>query len=99
MQFDAKLALWLDVDFLQAVHAVCNNDYLLVLMDMRLPGMDGITATQEIRKAEQEGRTAAERPCTVIAMTADASPEFKEKVKLPAYHYLWTFLLTTLCVT
>lgn len=64
---------------LQAVHAVCNNDYLLVLMDMRLPGMDGITATQEIRKAEREGGTSSERPCTIVAMTADASPEFRHK--------------------
>jgi CheY-like chemotaxis protein len=61
------------------VHAVCNNDYLLVLMDMRLPGMDGITATQEIRKAEREGGTSSERPCTIVAMTADASPEFRHK--------------------
>ena len=58
---------------------MCNNDYLLVLMDMRLPGMDGITATQEIRKAEREGGTSSERPCTIVAMTADASPEFRHK--------------------
>lgn len=65
----------------KAVHAVCNNDYLLVLMDMRLPGMDGLTATQEIREAEREGRTASEKPCAIIAMTADASPEFRETVR------------------
>jgi len=64
---------------LQAVNAVSNNDYLLVLMDMRLPGMDGITATQEIRRVEREGRTCSEKPCTIIAMTADASSELREK--------------------
>jgi len=50
--------------------------YDMVLMDMRMPVMDGYAATQEIRRWEQkQGRT----PTPIIALTAHALKEDKQK--------------------
>lgn len=51
----------------QAVEAVESGDYELVLMDMRMPEMDGLSATRAIRAAE---RTTG-RHIIVIALTAN----------------------------
>jgi two-component system, sensor histidine kinase len=51
----------------QAVVAVAAGDYELVLMDMRMPEMDGLTATRAIRAAERESG----RHIVVIALTAN----------------------------
>jgi two-component system sensor histidine kinase/response regulator len=51
----------------QAVQAVATGDYELVLMDMRMPEMDGLAATRAIRDAE---RTTG-RHIVVIALTAN----------------------------
>jgi len=51
----------------QAVQAVATGDYELVLMDMRMPEMDGLAATRAIREAE---RTTG-RHVVVIALTAN----------------------------
>jgi PAS domain S-box-containing protein len=51
----------------QAVTAVAAGDYELVLMDMRMPEMDGLTATRAIRAAERESG----RHVVVIALTAN----------------------------
>lgn len=45
-----------------------------ILMDMRMPVMDGLTATREIRKLEREGGTHI----PIIALTANA---FEEDVR------------------
>jgi CheY-like chemotaxis protein len=55
-----------------ALDAVRNGAYDLVLMDVHMPGMDGLTATRAIRDWEQ----AEGRPRTpVVALTASAMAE------------------------
>ncbi|MBU1564392.1 MAG: response regulator [Proteobacteria bacterium] len=49
----------------------------LILMDIRMPVMDGITATKEIRKREVQGIL---RPQTILAITAHAFQEQKKKI-------------------
>lgn len=59
-----------------AVEKVTSGDYHLVLMDMEMPVMDGYTATQEIRKWEEEN----EKEVTpIIALTAHAFEEHHQK--------------------
>jgi CheY-like chemotaxis protein len=54
----------------EAVEAVCNRTYDLVLMDIQMPVLDGIGATVEIRK-----RVAAVARPTIIALTANATKQ------------------------
>ena len=51
----------------QAVEAVRNADFDLVLMDIQMPGMDGVEATRHIR-----GLAAPKNAVPVFAMTAHA---------------------------
>jgi signal transduction histidine kinase/CheY-like chemotaxis protein len=59
----------------EAVKALQNSSYDLVLMDCRMPEMDGYTATRRIR---EEGSGALNPRIPIIAMTANASKEDKE---------------------
>jgi PAS domain S-box-containing protein len=54
-------------DGLEAVAAVRRRDYDLILMDVRMPGLDGLSATREIRAFEGDGKRVP-----IIALTADA---------------------------
>lgn len=63
------------VNGLEAVEKVQANNYNLVLMDLRMPVMDGYAATSEIRKL---GGKYASLP--IIALSASVSTEVIEKV-------------------
>ncbi len=68
----ADVALTSVEDGAQALQAVRDGDYDLILMDMQMPVMDGLTATREIRLHEAAmglGRTP------VVMLTANALPE------------------------
>jgi signal transduction histidine kinase len=54
-----------------AVEKVLENSYDLILMDMQMPVMDGLSATKEIRKINTE--------VPIIAMTANAFREDAER--------------------
>ena len=56
-----------------AVDKVQQKDYDIVLMDMQMPIMDGVTATQEIRKLPGYEDLA------IVAMTANAMQQDKDK--------------------
>jgi two-component system, sensor histidine kinase len=55
----------------QAVEAYASQAFDLVLMDMQMPVMDGLTATRKIRQFEAAG-SAARAP--IIMLTANAMP-------------------------
>ncbi len=57
----------------QAITAVAKVRYDLVLMDVQMPEVDGITATQKIRT----GLPADHQP-TIFGLTAHASAEYRE---------------------
>ncbi len=57
----------------EAIDAVKQHEYDVILMDLRMPVMDGITATREIRKFNQV--------TPIIALTASASSELLDKIK------------------
>jgi CheY-like chemotaxis protein len=50
------------------------RDFQMVLVDLRMPGMDGITAIRLIRA---RGDDKAEVP--IIVVTADAAPDLREQ--------------------
>jgi two-component system sensor histidine kinase BarA len=57
----------------QAVEMCTKNEYDLIFMDIQMPNMDGLEATQHIR------RTALNLGTPIVAITAHAFPEEKER--------------------
>ena len=58
----------------RGVEEYFKNDYGLVLMDVQMPIMDGLTATREIRKREPAGKRVP-----IIALTASAMTDERER--------------------
>lgn len=54
--------------------AIDAEDFDMVLMDLRMPGMDGITAIKHIR-----ARPDAKAKLPVIVVTADTAPDLRER--------------------
>ena len=50
------------------------QDFEMVLVDLRMPGMDGITAIQHIR-----ARDDAKGRVPIIVVTADVAPDLRER--------------------
>ncbi len=59
----------------EAIAAIANKFYDLILMDIQMPEMDGLMATQHIRQQEKINQSA---PIAIIAMTANATYEDRE---------------------
>lgn len=70
---DAGFVVDIAEDGAIAVSKVRQADYDVVLMDMHMPVMDGVTATVEIRKLERCGHIP------IVAMTANAMLADKER--------------------
>ncbi|MBI9102927.1 MAG: response regulator [Spirochaetales bacterium] len=58
-----------------AVTKALANDYDLILMDLKMPLMDGIQATEAIREAEESRHTP------IIALTSYSYPEDQQKCR------------------
>jgi PAS domain S-box-containing protein len=68
---DGHQALKLEADAASGKKA----SYGLALIDVRMPGMDGLAVAREIRKRERERGTP---PLTLVALTANAFPEDRD---------------------
>jgi CheY-like chemotaxis protein len=58
----------------EAIESFSAENYDLILMDWRMPRLDGVTATQRIRQAELDRSQGGERRIPIIALTAHALP-------------------------
>jgi signal transduction histidine kinase/CheY-like chemotaxis protein/HPt (histidine-containing phosphotransfer) domain-containing protein len=64
------------LDGVEALSRLASAEFVLVLMDMEMPVMDGITATHQLR--DREAAQGAQR-VPVIAMTANALTEDRDR--------------------
>lgn len=62
-------------DGVEAIEQYLKHDFELVLMDIRMPRMDGVEATQELKKM----MNSTGHPVPVIALTANATIGAKDK--------------------
>lgn len=61
----------------QAIHAFQEEEFDLIIMDIQMPGMDGIETTRKIRDIEK--RTGALRRTPISALTANAGEGDRER--------------------
>ena len=75
-RFLERLGCWVELadNGLRAVESCARSDLDLVLMDVQMPIMDGLTATREIRRAERPGRRVP-----IVALTASAMTDELER--------------------
>lgn len=66
----------LATDGLKAIEAVKAQHYDLILMDENMPNLNGIEATKQIRKYEQEN---GQEPQAIVALTANAMSGDRER--------------------
>jgi PAS domain S-box-containing protein len=57
---------------LDAIEAIERQSYDVILMDLQMPVMDGLTATKRIRQMERDGHSAGAGRIPIIALTAHA---------------------------
>jgi two-component system sensor histidine kinase/response regulator len=62
----------------EAIAALRQHSYDLVLMDEHMPELDGVAATQQIRRESASGRLPV-NGIPIIATTADAMPGTRER--------------------
>ena len=60
----------------KAVEAAASTDFDAVLMDLHMPGLDGIGAIRKIREQEQQG---GKPPVPILMVTADVMSDAREK--------------------
>ena len=68
-------AVTLAGDGIEAVHAASSETFDMILMDVQMPGMDGLRATEAIRAAERD----TGRRVRIIALTAHARGEDRDR--------------------
>ncbi|MNN29176.1 Signal transduction histidine-protein kinase BarA [compost metagenome] len=66
-------------DGAQAVAAFEAQPFDVVLMDMQMPGMDGLTATRALRAVEAARPAAA--PTPILMLSANAMPEHRDSAR------------------
>ncbi len=61
-----------------ALDLLAAEPFDLVLMDIEMPSMDGLTASRIIRDGGREGRPVRDKAIPIVAVTAHVSPEIRQ---------------------
>jgi len=64
---------------IEALNALAQVPYDIILMDCQMPEMDGYEASQAIRQAERDAKATWRVPVRIVAMTANAMSGDREK--------------------
>lgn len=68
----ARIEMFEAEDALKGLQMIDENEFDLVLMDLRMPGMDGLEAIRHIRR-----RTDEKRHIPIIVVTADTAMDLR----------------------